>query len=73
MKKLFTILLLGSLASVPSSAQEIIDSQCEQEIYDCFVSALDGGEADTVVDAVLSHDDISSVREKVWGICIFLH
>lgn len=56
------------MASVPSSAQEIIDSQCEQEIYDCFVSALDGGEADTAVDAVLSHDDISSVREKVWGI-----
>ena len=68
MKKLFTILFLGSLAAVPSSAQEIVDSQLEQEIYDRFVSVLDGGEADTVTDAVLSRDDISSVREKVWGI-----
>ena len=68
MKKLFTILFLGSLAAVPLSAQEIVDSQREQEIYDRFVSVLDGGEADTVTDAVLSRDDISSVREKVWGI-----
>ena len=68
MKKLFTILFLGSLVAVPSGAQEIIDSQREQEIYDSFVSALDGGEAGDVADAVLSHNDISSVREKVWGI-----
>lgn len=68
MKKLFTILFLGSLAAVPSGAQEIIDSQREQEIYDSFVSTLDGGEAGTIADAVLSHNDISSVRETVWGI-----
>ena len=68
MKKLFTILFLGSLAAVPSGAQEIIDSQREKEIYDRFVSVLDGGEAGDVADDVLSHNDISSVREKVWGI-----
>lgn len=68
MKKILTILFFGSLAAVPSGAQEIIDSQREKEIYDRFVSVLDGGEAGEVVDDVLSHNDISSVREKVWGI-----
>ena len=68
MKKIFTFFFLGYLAIMPSVAQDVVDSQREKEIYDTFVSALNDSETNEISDAMLSLENISSVREKVWNI-----
>ncbi len=68
MKKLYTTLLLVSLASLPAAAQEIVDAQCAKEIYDAFTATLNEGVVPDVNDAHLSQADIPQVREAVWNI-----